>query len=499
MDNGLLQKLKEWRKNAAQNEGVELFRVLSNEAIRGIAKVKPRNKDELLAIKGFKEKKVRTYGRASLDLINGSDGGSDFFSASAPEKTTGTPFSVSDYLDILNKDLGTKHARIQGEINSVDVRERVIYFSLKDSHVEGVINCLMWQSDYRMNGVSFEIGAEVILEGYPDIYKPSGRLSFKASSAERVGEGALKKAYDELKKKLEREGIFSPERKKAIPPFPQKIGLITSRTGAVIHDFESNLGKYGYRIKFFDSRVEGQAAVRDLISALNYFKRTDIDALVVIRGGGSYESLQAFNNEALVRAIANMDMPVICGIGHDKDVPLASLAADLMVSTPTAATTALNKSWDGALHEIEIFHRDLTDNFQRALSNKKSRLQDLVEGVRDRLNLIVGRCELLHATFREKVSILGHAFQYTRRALQSYQDSLRADFTKHIQQSFHVLETAERRLVSADPRRQLRLGYSIVSIGGKIVKSARQAKPDSELEIQVSDGRIKSRVIKIIT
>ena len=320
MDSNLLQKLKAWRTNAANLEGIESFRVFANKVLENIAELKPSNKEELMAVKGIRDK----------------------------------PFSVSEYLDFVNQKIGVLHSRIQGEISSVDIRERVIYFSLKDLEDGSVISCLMWKGYYERSGIEFEVGMEIILEGVPDIYKPSGRLSFKASLAELVGEGALKKAYDKLKKKLDSEGLFLEERKREIPDLVQKIGLITSETGAVIHDFTSNLGKFGFKIKFRDSRVEGQAAVHDLISAIDYFSDKNIDVLVIIRGGGSLESLQAFNNEMLVRKIANFNKPVICGIGHEKDVPLASLAADKMVSTPTAVTQGLNKSWQEAIHRLEL-------------------------------------------------------------------------------------------------------------------------------------------------
>src|SRR3989344_6811079 len=273
--------------------------------------------------KTIRGKKLSKYVEENLELPVG-----------LPDKQIEQPFSVSAYLDLLNIQLSEHEARIQGEISSVDIRERVVYFSIKDSIDGSVMSCLIWKRNYDFSGIEFEPGMEVILEGVPDIYKLSGRLSFKTSSVELVGEGALKKAYDKLKNKLNSEGLFLKERKKEIPELAGKIGLITSETGAVIHDFLTNLGRYGFNIRFMDSRVEGQPAVRELISAVDYFYDKDIDVLVIIRGGGSLESLQAFNNETLVRKISDFNKPVICGIGHEKDVPLASLVADKMVSTP---------------------------------------------------------------------------------------------------------------------------------------------------------------------
>src|SRR3989338_1536595 len=219
MDETLLKKLKDWRRNTANLEGVELFRVFANKVLENIAEVKPRNKEELMAIKGMRDRKCAKYGEEVLAIINGEESVKSTVDSQGEESKK--PFSVSAYLDFLNYRLRKYQARVQGEISSIDSRERVVYFSIKDSNDESVLNCLMWKSDYELSGIDFEAGMEVVLEGFPDIFKPIGKLTFKALSAELVGEGALKKAYDELKKKLEREGIFSLERKKPIPEFPK--------------------------------------------------------------------------------------------------------------------------------------------------------------------------------------------------------------------------------------------------------------------------------------
>src|SRR3989344_6138750 len=203
--------------------------------------------------KTIRGKKLSKYVEENLELPVG-----------LPDKQIEQPFSVSSYLDFLNIQLSEHEARIQGEISSVDIRERVVYFSIKDSIDGSVMSCLMWKRNYDFNGIEFEPGMEVILEGVPDIYKLSGRLSFKTSSVELVGEGALKKAYDKLKNKLNSEGLFLKERKKEFPELAGKIGLILSETGEVINDFLPTLGKHGFKIKMIDSRVEGSEAISDL-------------------------------------------------------------------------------------------------------------------------------------------------------------------------------------------------------------------------------------------
>jgi exodeoxyribonuclease VII large subunit len=505
MDQELLRKLKEWRMIKARQENVPAFRVFVNKTLEGIAALKPKNKEELLTIKGIGKRKFEKYGREVLEMVRG-DGDSiglpRFGFAEAgngeTEDDKRKPYTVSSYLDLLNKELREKEARVQGEISSLDIRGNYLFFSLKDKDDESLLNCFMWMNDYKLCGVSFEEGLEIIVEGFPEVYKPSGRLSFRVSSAELVGEGALKKAYEQLKKKLEDEGLFLPERKKPIPEFVQRIGLITSETGAVIHDFLNNLGQYGYQIKFFSSRVEGQAAVKDLLSAIEYFEDKDIEVLVIIRGGGSLESLQAFNNEFLARKIADFKIPVICGIGHDKDVPLASLAADLMVSTPTAVTVVLNKPWEKALDNIKIFERVIIYQYQEALEERKHRLELLTGELRQKADFIFKRFELLKQQLINKLEMIEYILRDIGKKLDGFSQSLLLKFEEVLERVNDYLSQAEKRLKMASPLRQLKLGYSIALVKGKIIKSIKQVKKEEDIELRVSDGQIKSRVIEIV-
>jgi exodeoxyribonuclease VII large subunit len=490
--NNLLQKLQFWRQKRARLEGVEAFRVLPNKVLESIAQLRPSNEEELLAIKGIRDKKLVKYGQEILEIINNNNDKenlevTDIFS---PEK----PFLVSSYLDFLNKQLSQCQARIKGEISSVDIREKVVYFSLKDSEDESVINCLIWKHIYELIGINFAVGMEIIIAGAPDVYKPLGKLTFKASSAELVGEGALKKAYDQLKEKLTKEGLFSLERKKALPKLVQKIGVISSRQGAVIDDFLNNLGQYGYQIKFMNSRVEGQAAVSDLVSALDYFSNKEIDVLVIIRGGGSLESLQAFNNEVLVRRLAGLEVPVICGIGHEKDVPLASLVADVSVSTPTAVSTILNQSWDKVLDSLRIFERDLVYKYQEILVTETNRVETMARNIQQKSEFVFKRFELLTVQLNNKLLNIEQSLKSSEATLKAVSKSLLINLKRNIDKLNEYLDNAENRLKVVDPLRQLKLGYSTIRIKGALVRSVKQIKVGDELEAQVSDGKIKSQV-----
>lgn len=497
MDDNLLQKLKDWRKDIAQSEGFAPFRVFHDTTLEAIASMRPKTKEELLSIKGIQEKKFSRYGESILALINGSVQNSR--SNIKEEKGENPkPYTISDYLGFLNIEFRRYKARVQGEVNSLDIRDNYLFFTLKDKDRDGVLHCFMWRNNYALCGVALEVGMEIVVDGLPEIYPPLGRLNFRVSTIELVGEGALKKAYDALKQKLEKEGLFDEKRKTPIPEFPQRIGLVTSETGAVIHDFLNNLGKYGYYIQFVNSRVEGQTAVHDLLAALDFFHNKDIDVLVIIRGGGSMESLQAFNNEALARKIADCSVPIICGIGHDKDVPLASLVADLMVSTPTAATVVLNRSWENAFNDIRIFERDILNKYQKALADRKYQIEIFSGQLKRRFDSIAKKFESLKEKFSKDLITLNYGFKNVKKVLAHSSALLLIGFKKWLGWLDDYLHTAEQRLRVVNPMRQLKLGYSIVSIGGKIVRSIQQVQRGGEIEIQVLDGKIQSQVKDII-
>lgn len=364
--------------------------------------------------------------------------------------------TVGEYIQDLNVALKEKEARVLGEVSSCKIygSSGHVYFTIKDKSGSGVMDAIMWKSVYALCGIEIEIGMEVIVSGHPNIYPSTGRLSFICDAVELVGEGALKKAYDELKKKLSREGLFDESRKRKIPKFVKNIGLITARDGAVIHDFKNNLGKFGFSVTFIDSRVEGQAALKDLMTAVSRMARENIEALVIIRGGGSLESLQAFNNEAFIREIVHFPVPVIAGIGHDQDVPLLALAADTMTSTPTAAAHLLNRSWEEAyakIHQVPYILNRIGQEFARIRTDIDTAWSAMIDHSADRLT---------------------HLHEY--------------------------IHHAEQVIRLNDPVRQLKLGYSIIRKNGVILRGTKEVKEGDEISVQLSDGSLLSRVEKII-
>ncbi len=364
-------------------------------------------------------------------------------------------FTVLEYVELLNIAFKGREDRIQGEVSQCKFAvSGHVYFTIKDTTGNGVLDCVIWKGVYAMCGVKLEVGMEVIITGHPNVYGPTGRLSIVADAIELVGEGALKKAYDELKKKLEVEGLFDMSRKRVLPELASKVGVITSREGAVIHDFLNNLGKFGFKVTLVDSRVEGQTAIKDLIAAIRTMRKEAedgaIEALVIIRGGGSLESLQAFNNEALVREVVAFPVPVLAGIGHDQDVPLLALAADYMASTPTATAHILNRSWEDAYAKL----------------NRAGQIYVRIDEAIKRLHADL---DLAWTTVLDQTA-------------------------GGIKWAKEQMDYAERSIRVNDPTRQLKLGYSIVRQHGKILRSTRDARFGDKLETQVSDGTIHSQV-----
>ena len=381
--------------------------------------------------------------------------------------------SVSQYLDKLNILLKGEKAKIIGEVSGVQMYEgrAYLYFSIKDSKDGSTIKCFMWKRDFSISGIILRDGVEVIVTAYPSIYKPNGGLSLQVELVELVGEGALQIAYEKLKKKLESEGLFALEKKREIPAYPHRIGVITSKNGAVINDFLSNIGKFGFEILFVDSKVEGQDAIKDLLGAVETLKDKNLDVLVIMRGGGSLESFQAFNNETLVRALADFPSPVLTGIGHDKDEPLVSMASDKNVSTPTAVANLLNFSWNEAKSKISLYQERIFSHFQTAIFDAFRRAEDTMFREAERIESGIRRISDT-LILQSKELIRGFALIYSNVE----------DFLKQ----------SDKTIEMENPLRQLACGYSIVRVRGKVLRSVKDTKKGDKLDITVSDGIIRT-------
>lgn len=402
-------------------------------------------------------------------------------------------FSVSEYLDALNRSLKSVRAKILGEVSGIQEYpgRSYLYFSIKDKKDGSTAKCFMWKQDYKNSGVLLEEGMEMMITAYPNVYKPNGGMTLQVEHVELVGEGALKIAYEKLKAQLEKEGLFDEKNKKPLPLLPHRIGIITSKNGAVINDFLSNIGKYGFELFFVDSKVEGEGAVKDLLGALRTLYTQKVDVLVLMRGGGSLESFQAFNNESVVRAVSKFNAPVITGIGHDKDAPLISFVSDRNVSTPTAVANLLNTGWRESAHAVVLAEEKIIGRFEKLLQHSRYELENAERIIEDSFYKVFETFRAYREVFMRSLTEVSHAINRMHEHIKEAQYRIIRGFTESLERKKEMVDQYEKFLVQQNPERQLALGWSITrNKKGKVVRSVKDVKKGEELDVAVSDGII---------
>jgi exodeoxyribonuclease VII large subunit len=337
---------------------------------------------------------------------------------------------------------------------------------------------------------------EVKITGLPGIFKRRSQLSFRVESVELAGEGTLKKAYELLKQKLEQEGLF--DRKRELPEFISSIGVITSKTGAVIDDFRHNLELLGCRMYFKDCRVEGKQAANQIVNALRYFniKHPELDCLVVMRGGGSLEDLQAFNSESLVKELFASRIPVIAAIGHDRDVPLACLVADRYTSTPTAAAMLINGSWVRLRTDLPRLESMIVHGFELGLEDKRAQLGNLTQQLTGSFNQVFQRYRHLSEQILRGMAQIQNTIHARKERAQTLLMKIYGDLSRSLQAQLDVVSNSEKLLAAADPERNLKLGYSLAyTKEGKLLRSDTQVRVGDKVNLKLHSGQINTQVI----
>jgi exodeoxyribonuclease VII large subunit len=411
-------------------------------------------------------------------------------------------YSVSDFIAALNDAFGQElfpaGVTVEGEVAEYRVSQnRWIWFRLKDG--EATLECFatVWQLRSPL-----EDGMQVRVQARPKVHPKSGKFSLNVDRAAPVGEGALRRAFELLRRKLAEEGLFDERRKRELPPYPERIGLIASRESAAYSDFLRILGHRwsGLTVNSLHVQVQGQDAVQDICGAFRYFNEHPelADVIVLTRGGGSLEDLQAFNDEAVVRAVASSRVPVVCGIGHERDESLAEFAADLRASTPTHAaelvapdrgeTAALLAS---RLDRLDDAARRLTERYRDRLWRSVSSIQARVSGVTGGLRHGLERFERSAAMFVRSLPARRAASAGLARGLQRGFDRQRGRARERATQ-------LEKLLRAADPRRPLALGYALVRQAGRLVRLRGGLRPGQELTVEFRDGQVAAEVKHLI-
>lgn len=374
--------------------------------------------------------------------------------------------SVSELRDYINQTLTYAYPLIvvQGEVSGYKVNQgKWVFFDLKDA--ETTISCFM--TTYQLKTV-LEDGMLIRVAATPNLTK-WGRFSLTVKSVELAGEGEVKRAFDLLKAQFEREGLFDPARKRVLPAFPQRIGLITSTEAAAYNDFVTIARDRWPLVEIMHTHVhvQGMQAPADVVRAIQSFNlnQADLDALVVIRGGGSAEDLQAFNHEDVVRAVYGSHIPTIVGIGHEDDVSLAELAADVRAATPTDAARRLLPDQHDVARQL------------RALAERQGR------ATRDHLQSVARQIAVFESHVRRVYRVAGGQ-------LATLSDRLDRALQRRLTDWRHALDLTRRTLDGANPSRILARGYAIARVRDQVVHAPDQIRPGDAVMLQLHKGTI---------
>ena len=377
-------------------------------------------------------------------------------------------FTPTEFIAVTNQTLEYAYSNVTivGEVASYKVsQDKWVFFDLKDE--ESSIGCFMPVWDLR---IPLEDGMKVVVRGVPKLTK-WGKFSVTISKIAPVGEGSLKKAFEMLKKKLTQEGLFNPERKRALPEDLTRIGVISSTQAAGYADFIKILNARwgGMKITVAHTQVQGMDAPDQIIRALNYFnERGEVQVIAILRGGGSADDLAAFNDEKLVRTVAASKIPVIAGIGHEVDESLVDLAADVRASTPSNAAELLTRDRKAELRRVMTLtaqaKQSVMDNISRAQNDNLEKIKRISNG-------------LLSKYIEPMIQAVENKMQQMLQKIQGECEKKQI----LLQQKLKILE-------ALNPEKVLRQGYAILS--GKI-------SPGSFLKITTMKQEIKAEIKEI--
>ena len=379
-------------------------------------------------------------------------------------------FSVSEFVNEVNALLAFPVA-IEGEVSGFSVNQgKWVFFDLKDEKEEALAPCFMVAWKLK---TPIEDGMRVRVYGSPRIHPKSCKFSVTVERVEPVGEGALKRAFELMRKKLESEGLFAYERKRALPRFPEHIGLVASRESAACGDFIRILNNRwsGATVHLYHVQVQGEAARPQITEAINYFSSPEapqVEVLVIVRGGGSLEDLQAFNSEDVARAIFASRVPTVVGVGHERDESIADYVADVRASTPSNAAERVVPEKREMRLQLGSMADRISSLYQAILVDHQHRIDVSVNAI---FRVFTGQAD----RYLNLMSIL-------KVQLGRFGDRL-----VHYKGAVDLLS---RTVANLNPERLLSRGYAIVRCGGKIVKSASQLKKGDSMNVRLSKGSI---------
>jgi exodeoxyribonuclease VII large subunit len=380
---------------------------------------------------------------------------------------------------VLEADNHLQDVWVQGEISNFShPSSGHLYFTLKDAGAS--LRCVVWKTDAARLRASLQDGMAVEAHGAISVYEAGGQYQLYVNLVKPVGEGALYQEFLRLKALMEAEGLFDPERKRPIPELPKRIGIITSPTGAALRDMLNTLRRRLPLAEVFiaPSPVQGDEAPARLVAALEILNnKIKPDVILIARGGGSIEDLWAFNDERVVRAVADSRIPVISGVGHETDFTLADFAADLRAPTPTAAAElATVITVDDLKYSFGQFQTDLLETIQSLLDRK--------------------RVELGNTDLQLKQFSPIRRLQSDRQRVDELSHLVETSIRHELDLSLLRVQALNQRLVALSPLEVLKRGYAVLNRtkDSKLVDSVKKVKRGDDLRVRVSDGSFNVNV-----
>jgi exodeoxyribonuclease VII large subunit len=434
-----------------------------------------------------------------------------------------TVYKVSELIELVKGTLETDFGAVavEGEASGVKAYPSGhVYFNLKDDRA--VLNCVLWSSIASRLPFKLEEGRVFLCAGKLTLYAQRGQFQMEVRKVEPAGLGGLKLALDQLRKKLEAEGLFDPERKAPLPDLPLRIGVVTSPEGAALQDFLKILrsSPLNYEVRIFPAQVQGKAAAVEVRAGLAYFQRHRPDLVVITRGGGSFEDLMPFNDEALVRAVAASAVPVVSAVGHEVDTTLCDHAAALRCPTPTAAAgwiverhSEAVQRFDGAREALEGAMEGRMEDLRRALEGFRLRfsprgMEAFLVQMADRLKAYAAR---LRSGTLEQVRGWGQAFERSRMALfqrtvlfgpglEARVGAARAAFEAfppRLDRRAERLAYLKKGLSHLSVRETLRRGYAVLTKADRsAVRSEGEVAVGETVDAMLYDGGLTCRVLE---
>jgi exodeoxyribonuclease VII large subunit len=411
---------------------------------------------------------------------------------------------------------------VAGEISGVKLATSGhYYFTLKER--EAQVRAVAFRSAHRYWKFMPHDGLAVLARGRIDVFEARGEYQLIVELLEPQGHGALQLAFEQLKKKLAEEGLFDPARKRPLPRYPRRIGIVTSPRGAVISDMVQILCRRfpGLHIRLFPALVQGDGSVEEICRGLDYFSRTGWpDLVIVARGGGSLEDLWTFNEEAVARAIARSTVPVVSAVGHETDVTIADFVADLRAPTPSAAAELVVRTRVELLDLIDGREQKLVHHMRyrlaviarrwrqqgierplgllhRAIGRQAQRVDEMEFRLRDRLRTLLERYARAQRTLASRLRHfdLRPRFAADRRRLDAAHTAATQSVRWQLARRRASVEQLSAKLTQLSPLLILERGYAIVTNeSGAIVTESAAAPPDSAIQVRLARGRLDAKV-----